>query len=210
MPAIPLFARNTVLPCLFMLLGAILILPRPATATANLSAMEIFSRLPVTLFEDTPEGLSDDERNQLVERGECPYWLVASESADKLVLVSRPFGETRITLNVFRGGEHGFVVALGTSATPICALELWGLDGAGGLGPIGTPTEPAISEFFNPGYRLPRHLSPVKLFCLTDDGLESRPLFWGPEGLMNIVPDNSIRFIWKDGKFVKEVSPHKE
>lgn len=180
---------------------------QPSDAQAQtLSAMEIFARLPITLFEDTPEGLSSDERNQLVERGECAYWIVSSESADKLVLLSRPFGETRVTLQVFRGGENGFVAAIGNSSSPICALELWELDGAGGLVPISTPKDPAIAEFFDPGYRLPRSISPVTLFCLADNALESRPLFWGPEGLMNITPTRQVRYTWKDGQFKKEIS----
>lgn len=183
-----------------------LALPGMAMADTNMSAMEIFSRLPVTIFDDTAEGLSDDERNQLVDRGECAYWLVYSESPDHLILLSRPFGETKVTLRVFRGGEHGFVAAIGTSSTPICALELWGLDGAGGLVPVNTPADPPVSDFFDPGYRLPRNLSPAKLFCLTDQGLESRVLFWGQDGLMHILPTREVNYVWKDGIFVKKIT----
>lgn len=199
-------AVRHILFCLSVATFSMLAAPEVAQADTNMSAMEIFSRLPVTIFEDTPEGLSEDERNQLVDRGECAYWLVSSEDQDHLALLSRPFGETKVTLRVFRGGEHGFVAAIGTSSTPICALELWGLDGAGGLVPVNTPPDPPISDFFAPGYRLPRNLSPAKLFCLTDDGLESRPLFWGPDGLMHIVPTRQVNYIWKDGRFTKKIS----
>lgn len=190
----------------FFILSAWILSPATAMADTNMSAMEIFSRLPVTIFEDTPEGLSDDERNQLVDRGECAYWLVSSEGPDHLSLLSRPFGETKVTLRVFRSGEHGFVAAIGTSSTPICALELWGLDSASGLVPVDTPADPPVSDYFDPGYRLPRNLSPAKLFCLTDDGLESRPLFWGPDGLMHIVPTRLVNYVWKDGQFVKKIT----
>lgn len=192
--------------CLSM--AAVAVVCGTARADKFLSAMEIFSRLPSTIFEDTPEGLSEDEKNLLIERGECAYWLVASESADRIVFLSRPFGETKVTLQVFRGGEHGFVAALGTSGSPMCALELWAPDNAGGgLVPIGTPPDPPLSDFFPKGYRLPRDASPARLFCLADDGLESRPLFWGSEGLLHIQPAYDVHYVWENGQFIKRLRP---
>lgn len=191
-------------------LAACVLCAGTARAERFLSAMEIFARLPVSFFDDTPEGLSEDERNQLVETGRCNYWQVESEGSDNLVLVSRPFGETRVTLRVFRGGEHDFVAALGTSSAPMCALELWGQDSAGGLVPVSTPSDPPMSDYFTKNIRLPRDVSPAILFCLNTDGLETRPLFWGPEGLLNIPLDRTVNFVWQNGKFEKKVSPAKK
>lgn len=178
-----------------------------ARAERFLSAMDIFARLPVTFFEDTAEGLSEEERDQLVSTGRCPYWQVISESSDSLVLASRPFGETEVTLRVFRGGDHDFVAAIGTSATPMCALELWGLGSAGGLVPVSTPPDPPLSDYLTKNPRLPRDVSPAIVFCLNADGLETRPLFWGPEGLLNIPLDRRVDFVWQHGAFKKVMTP---
>lgn len=192
---------------LFGVLVACLLCTGTAQAARYLSAMDIFARLPVAFFENTAEGLSEDERDQIVATGRCPYWLVASESSDRLVLASRPFGETEVTLRVFRGGDHDFVAAIGTSSAPMCALELWQNDSAGGLVPASTPPEPSLYEYITKTKRLPRDVSPMILFCLGPDSLETRPLFWSSQGLLNVPLDKQVNFVWQDGKFQKQISP---
>ena len=76
-----------------------LLLVRTAQAR-ELTALEIFAQLPITLFENTPEGLSEDEKLRLIEQGSSEFWEVERFDADRLVLVSRPFGETRVMLRV--------------------------------------------------------------------------------------------------------------
>lgn len=171
------------------------------------TARELFAKLPVTIFENTPEGLSEEEKQELVERGDSTFWLLENENSDRLVLLSRPFGETRVLVKVFRGGPHNVVVVLGTSGTPVCALELWELDETGGLVPMQTPDEPDLHEFFRPNRDIPKDASPAVLFCVKDNGLEARPLFWGVDGLVDVQPDFRVEYEWKDGKFVKKILP---
>ena len=95
-----------------------------AAQARELTALEIFARLPITLFENTPEGLSEEEKLRLIEQGASDFWEVERFDADRLTLVSRPFGETRVMLRVFRGGDR-LLAALGTSGRAMCALELW-------------------------------------------------------------------------------------
>ncbi|MEI3478992.1 MAG: hypothetical protein V8Q84_07700 [Bilophila sp.] len=44
------------------------------------------------------------------------------------------------------------------------------------------------------------------MLCLADDGLEVRPLFWGPKGLVDVPVDRTVRYVWKDGSFEKRVA----
>ena len=122
-----------------------------------------------------------------------------------LVLVSRPFGETRVGLRVFRGGDR-LLAALGTDGGAMCALELWQEDATGGFVPANPPDDPQLSDFLASGQRLAADVSPAFMFCLEDDGLDVRPLFWGPAGLVDVPVAKSVRYIWKSGAFEKTVS----
>ena len=167
--------------------------------------MDIFAQLPITLFENTPEGLSEDEKLRLIEQGASEFWEVERFDADRLVLVSRPFGETRMGLRVFRGGDR-LLAALGTDGGAMCALELWQEDATGGFVPANPPDDPQLSDFLASGQRLAADVSPAFMFCLEDDGLDVRPLFWGPAGLVDVPVAKSVRYIWKSGAFEKTVS----
>ena len=161
-----------------------------AAQARELTALEIFARLPITLFENTPEGLSEEEKLRLIEQGASDFWEVERFDADRLTLVSRPFGETRVMLRVFRGGDR-LLAALGTSGGAMCALELWKEDATGGFVPAAPPEDADIADFLARGRRL-GELSPAFMLCLADDGLEVRPLFWGPKGLVDVPVDRSF------------------
>ena len=89
-----------------LLCAACLLLSARSVQARELTALDIFAQLPITLFENTPEGLSEDEKLRLIEQGASEFWEVERFDADRLVLVSRPFGETRVGLRVFRGGDR--------------------------------------------------------------------------------------------------------
>ena len=171
-----------------LLCAACLLLSARSVQARELTALDIFAQLPITLFENTPEGLSEDEKLRLIEQGASEFWEVERFDADRLVLVSRPFGETRVGLRVFRGGDR-LLAALGTDGGAMCALELWQEDATGGFVPANPPDD-----------------SPAFMFCLEDDGLDVRPLFWGPAGLVDVPVAKSVRYIWKSGAFEKTVS----
>ena len=190
--------------CALMVLGVAV---QGAFAMQPPTARELFTRLPVTLFENTPEGLSEEEKQELVDKGDSAFWLLEQETADRLVLLSRPFGETRVLVRVFHGAPGQLVVMLGTSGVPVCALELWTLDETGGLVPMQTPDDPDLKTFFRPGTELPTEASPAVLFCARENGLEAHPLFWGPDGLVDFKPHFRVDYAWNDGRFVKQITP---
>ena len=188
-----------------LLCAACLLLSARSVQARELTALDIFAQLPITLFENTPEGLSEDEKLRLIEQGASEFWEVERFDADRLVLVSRPFGETRVGLRVFRGGDR-LLAALGTDGGAMCALELWQEDATGGFVPANPPDDPQLSDFLASGQRLAADGSPAFMFCLEDDGLDVRPLFWGPAGLVDVPVAKSVRYIWKSGAFEKTVS----
>ena len=188
-----------------LLCAACLLLSARSVQARELTAFDIFAQLPITLFENTPEGLSEDEKLRLIEQGASEFWEVERFDADRLVLVSRPFGETRVGLRVFRGGDR-LLAALGTDGGAMCALELWQEDATGGFVPANPPDDPQLSDFLASGQRLAADVSPAFMFCLEDDGLDVRPLFWGPAGLVDVPVAKSVRYIWKSGAFEKTVS----
>ena len=104
-------------------------------------------------------------------------WEVERFDADRLVLVSRPFGETRVGLRVFRGGDR-LLAALGTDGGACAPLTLWQEDA-----PVDScrPIRRMTRSFPIFGLRAAAcgGCFPGVMFCLEDDGLDVRPLFWG-------------------------------
>ena len=168
-----------------LLCAACLLLSARSVQARELTALDIFAQLPITLFENTPEGLSEDEKLRLIEQGASEFWEV--ERFD------------------FRGGDR-LLAALGTDGGAMCALELWQEDATGGFVPANPPDDPQLSDFLASGQRLAADVSPAFMFCLEDDGLDVRPLFWGPAGLVDVPVAKAVRYIWKSGAFEKTVS----
>ncbi len=198
--------RNSFPRLFFALLCLSFLLAGEHTAFARrLSALDLFARLPITLFENTPEGLSEEEKLRLIEVGESEFWEVERFDEDSFVLVSRPFGETKVSMRVFRGGPS-LIVALGSDDGSVCALELWQEDATGGFVPANPPEDPLISDFLARGQRVPADVSPAFMLCLDGTALEARPLFWGQMGPVDVPVARSVRYVWKAGGFEKTVS----
>ena len=57
-----------------LLCAACLLLSARSVQARELTALDIFAQLPITLFENTPEGLSEDEKLRLIEQGASEFW----------------------------------------------------------------------------------------------------------------------------------------
>ncbi|MEI3478991.1 MAG: hypothetical protein V8Q84_07695 [Bilophila sp.] len=93
-----------------------------AAQARELTALEIFARLPITLFENTPEGLSEEEKLRLIEQGASDFWEVERFDADRLTLVSRPLGK-RGSCCAFSAAETGSWPPLGPREGPCAPLS---------------------------------------------------------------------------------------
>ena len=67
-----------------LLCAACLLLSARSVQARELTALDIFAQLPITLFENTPEGLSEDEKLRLIEQGASEFWEVERFDADRL------------------------------------------------------------------------------------------------------------------------------
>lgn len=178
------------------------------------TARGIFTMLPATIFENTPEGLTENDKQELLATGRCDFWELAAETPDVLVFASLPFRERAVALRIFRNNVDGSVeAAIGTLEEPICSVELWRLDTAGRLVPIPTPEEPDAREFFRKGRMVPKNLNPSILICLGEGGLVARPLFWDRHGRLSPKLDNSISYQWNGSgfeKFTRSLDKHRK
>lgn len=170
---------------------------------------EIFGRLPLTIFENTPEGLSDEERLELLETGQTSFWKIALESDMNLSLVSLPFEESFVSVRLFppasQGGQGGMLVAIGTTSTSMCTIEMWREDKNGRVMPEETPQEPPISDFFLPSTRMPADVEPAVLICLGAQGLEAKAIFWNSTGMAYVPVDNVVSYAWTGTNFEKQI-----
>lgn len=178
-----------------------------AGADTPLSALEVFRKLPATIFENTPEGLSEEEKLQLTEQGETTYWAIASDTPDELLMVSLPHYDSRVHVRRFPGNGGNAMYAVGTANGSACAIELWLLESGGRLVPAYAPEEPDVKEFFTRGHAMPTGMEASIMLCLDGDKLAATPLFWTRTGLGNVTPDNHVHFMWNGTSFEKRITP---
>lgn len=214
------FVLSVFIACL-PLLGATTVLAQAAPQTAeelpvpvgHSPVREFFVRVPLTLFENTPEGLRDEERLELLETGASSFWKIVDESEWTLTMQSVPFGESEVSVRLFpqksQGGEgqEFILAALGTRSSAMCTIEMWREDKNGRMVPEDTPTEPPITDFFSPKSRIPKDVEPTVLICLGEQGLEAMPIFWNASGMAHVPVDNTVSYAWTGAAFEKRIQP---
>ena len=177
----------------FCLLMLMLLSPSAGLAQESaLTAREAFGALPTSIFENTAEGLEDEDKQQLLEEGQSEFWELAGESRDVIVFRALPFRDSGVALRLFRDADDGSAVAaIGTLGTELCTVELWHVDASGRTVPVDVPQEPDIQEFFAKG-------QPV------------HPVFWNKTGMLYLPLANEIGYRWDGHRFQKVVRPHAE
>ncbi|MEG6505882.1 hypothetical protein [Nitratidesulfovibrio sp. 1201_IL3209] len=184
-----------------------------ATARAaggQVTALDMFRMLPATIFENTAEGLSEEEKQQLADEGETGFWAVIESTPEHFEVGALPMLDTRVSVRVFRADNGDTLAAMGVKNGEACALELWRRKPDGRLAPAATPEEPDIAEFFAPGYKLPPGTSPSVMLCLGENDLEARALLWTSTGLAQVKFDHRVLYRWNGSAFSKVVLPVSE
>lgn len=195
-----------------LLLFVLLSCPSPASAQESaLTAREAFSALPTSIFENTAEGLEDEDKQRLLEDGQTDFWELAGESRDVIVFRALPFRDSGVALRLFRDSADGSAVAaIGTLGTELCTVELWRVDASGRTVPVDVPQEPEIREFFAEGQPVPDDVNPSVLICLGMGGLRAQPVFWNATGMLYLPLAHDIGYHWDGHRFQKVVRPHAE
>jgi hypothetical protein len=167
-----------------------------------ISAREVFALLPITIFENTVEGLSEGEKHRLLLDAQAEFWQLAEETEDSLLFSALPFHDSAVALRLFHetGGDF-CLAAVGTIGEPLCTLEFWRIDKAGRIVPVDSPAEPNIKDFLDGGQILPRAVQPSVILCLDYDGLKARPLFWSNSGLVDLPVAYDIHYQWNGSGF---------
>lgn len=197
---------------LVALLTLLAIMPSAAARAEDngMTARGIFATLPVSIFENTAEGLSEADKQRLLTEGHTEFWEIAGETEDVMVFAALPFRDSAVALRLFRNTADGSTeAAIGTLGVPICTLELWRVDATGRMVPVVTPPEPDIREFLDQGRQLPRDINPTVLICLGLGGLKAEPVFWNSSGMTQVPLAHDVSFQWNGRNFEKQVHPHR-
>ena len=172
------------------------------------NALRLFRLIPPTIFENTIEGLREDEKQFLMDTGETDFWVMTALSDEELIISTKaPEADTQATLKLFRANNGDTIIAMGVTAGDSCALELWKNDTAGRLTPLPMPDEPAISDFLQVNRVLPENTDISMLICLDPlaEGLVAKPLIWTPSGLDNVRLDTKVIYNWNGQAFIKKI-----
>ena len=194
----------------FVCLLCALCLAAPALAAPlSHSARDVFSRLPESIFENTPEGMDAAEKQELLERGDTDFWEVTADTEHIFEVTALPFRGVAVRLHVFHYDDKDEILAaIGTSGAPVCTMELWKEDVNGRLVPVDPPVEPSVEDFFAAAPQVSgQGVKPAVFMCVGSMGLEASTVFWNDAGMLTVPPDNAVRYRWDGKNFQKYIVP---
>ncbi len=171
---------------LVALLTLLAIMPSAAAHAEDngMTARGIFATLPVSIFENTAEGLSEADKQRLLTEGHTEFWEIAGETEDVMVFAALPFRDSAVALRLFRTTADGSTeAACGTAGGPIAPVEQ--------------------------GRQLPRDINPTVVICLGLGGLKAEPVFWNSSGMTQVPLAHDVSFQWNGRNFEKQVHPHR-
>ena len=199
----PVFLRAAI-----VLWGLCLICADPVLAGEKtlMPAVDLMRMLPTSIFDNTPEPISQDGLDLLLTRGYTDTWVVVENKQDSLRMTAMGDSPGEVQMQVLRVAPRSIII-LGARTNDTCAVELWEYKARGGLVPYAGPQDPSASEFFIPPPSLPRGLFFSYSLCLESGMLEAVPRFWNPSGPVDLAPTNRIFYIWNGEDFVKRVVP---
>lgn len=170
------------------------------------TARGLFMLLPSSIFEESPEGLTESAKEDLLNDGKSDYWEITEEDPDTLVFNALPFNERSISLRLFRDYENGKVLAIfGTAGETPCALELWQVDMTGRAVPAEAPHEPQLREFYKKKAKIQAKDHYSIFLCLKGDKLEAAPYIYRGGELRPALVDNKITYAWDGKTFEKKI-----
>ncbi len=175
------------------------------------TALRLFRLIPPTIFENTVEGLDENDKQVLADNGRVGPWVLTSLSDDELEFTSAvPHSNTKVRMRLYHAVNGDILIACGVQSGESCAMELWRCDAAGRIIPMPIPDEPGISEFLAAGRVLPEEYEVSMLICLDVDSpqLKAFPLLWTPTGLGSLPLDYDVYYKWNGETFGRESIPH--
>ncbi len=166
----------------------------------TLSTLEAFARITLNFFENTMEGLDEEQKNELLIWGRTSTWQIKEVGTEHMVVESLLAPENKVLVQLF-SAEHSLVLAIGTDTGPLCAMELWLLDEHGRVVPYPQPEEPSLFDFFQDKRYIPPDASASMFFCVRRGGLEAVPLFWTSTGIASVPVQNAVYYVWDGTHF---------
>ena len=175
------------------------------------TALRLFRLIPPTIFDNTVQGLDENDKQVLADNGRAANWVLNHLSNDDLEFTSTvPYSNTKVRLHLFYAVNGDIFVACGAESGDGCAMELWQRDTRGRIIPVPIPDEPSIGEFLVPERECPAEYEVTMLMCLDAEAprLKAVPLVWTPTGLGSLPLDYDIYYLWNGETFVKTAVQH--
>lgn len=198
--------HQQIMACVALLWGALLVLASHAAAAQSfITAEQLFRQLPTSIFDNTSEPLTEDQKEMLLEKGYTTNWVIISKDADSIFMEAMSVEESTVHIHMFRA-PHGGVVAMGARTAETCAAELWEYSGKMGLVPYAGPADPLVADFLPANTKLGPEITPTFRICLEGTKLEAKPLFWGDSGLVEIPGARRVLYSWNGTAFTKSAA----
>lgn len=179
--------------------------PRAQTNMHTIS--ELFKKAPVSVFDHTTEGISLEEKNDLISKGETENWKIISKS-DKMLEIKCKHPSSRITFFLLERQNSSPLMISYTQNEISHTIETWGLNNEGVM--IKENLLPAIpaKEFFSESRRF-ENISDfdnnVQYRFDTNTHLIHVELFgWMEESMKIIKLDYDITLKWTGTGFEKQ------
>lgn len=175
--------------------------------TSIYTISELFDRTPASIFDHTTEGISLEEKNDLISKGETENWKITAKS-DKMLEIKCKHPSSQITFFLLERQNSSPLMMSYTLNEISSQIETWGLNNEGII--VKENLLPAISarEFFSENRwfdNISDFDNNVQYHFDTNTHLIHVELFgWMEESMKFLKLDYDITLKWTENGFEKQ------
>ena len=186
---------------LFLLLSCI-----PSEDSPQFTAAQFLAQLPASIFDNTAEGMSEPDKQHLLEQREAGGWKIIRQTDTNLVVSDTDSGQSTVQLMVYATPPDQ-LIAVHTQNGQNTSLDFWRYTAASrqltqlGLSPSFFP-QITGNDFLVAEEKLPDTYQATLIYTMNEDGTISvEPYTWMESVFEERTLRYAIRLTWDGKKF---------
>ena len=195
---------------LFLLLSCI-----PSEDSPQFTAAQFLAQLPASIFDNTAEGMSEPDKQQLLKEGEAGIWEITQQTDTNLVVSDTDSDQSTVQLMVYAAPPDQ-LIAVHTQNGQNTDLDFWRYTAVSqqltqvGLSPSFFP-QITGNDFLAAEEKLPDAYQATLIYTMNRDGTISvEPYTWMESVFEERPLRYTIRLTWDGKKFQINKSPIEE
>lgn len=183
-----------------------------SSSPPQFTAAQFLAQLPASIFDNTAEGMSEQNKQQLLTRGKVDGWKITQQTDKSFVVSDTDSGQSTVQLMVY-AAPPGQLIAVHTQNGQNTNLDFWRYTAASqqltqvGLSPSFFPKITG-DDFLAAEEKLPDAYRATMTYTMNEDGtIDVEPYTWMESVFEERTLLYTIQLTWNGKKFQVEKSP---